>query len=319
MAYNQNVDIHDEVDNFMKQFQHKLDQSLVKERIPYPTASSKAKEKEKQFQRFKEVFKSLQINIPFFEALEQMPVCSKFMMELLSIKKSYQDIEDIHLNTSCSAILQSNIPKKQEDLGSVTIQVTIGKVNVGKALVDLGASVSLVQISLKRRMGGVQLKPTRMSLQLADRFIKYPEGVCEEVLVKVDRFLIPVDFTVIDISEDVEIPLILGRPFMRIVKMEIYMENGKLKVCVDNEEIQFDIFQVMHHLKNKGQCFQIDVLDGICEQPQLDEPLEMSTDFVEEDQIKELIKTLDANRSSLYKKGRKIARVETRYQHCNWN
>ncbi|XP_019436013.1 PREDICTED: uncharacterized protein LOC109342490 [Lupinus angustifolius] len=85
-----------------------------------------------------------------------------------------------------------------------------------------------------RRTGGVQLKPTRMSLQLANRSIKYPEGFAEDVLVKVDRFLIHVDFIVIDISEDVEIPLILGRTFMRTTKMEIETENGKVKIFSTN-------------------------------------------------------------------------------------
>ncbi|XP_019447331.1 PREDICTED: uncharacterized protein LOC109350560 [Lupinus angustifolius] len=246
-----------------------------------------------------ELFKSFQINIPFSEALEQMLAYSKFMKKLLSKNRSYQDAEAIHLNASCSAILQTNIPRKQKDPGSVTISVTIGKVNVGKTLVDLGVSVSLMPLSLLRRIGGVQLKPTRMSLQLVDRSIKY-QGVVEDILVKVDKFLIPLDFTVFDISEDVEIPLIFEGPFMRTTKMEIDMENGKLKVRVDNEEIQFDIFEAIYHPKDKGQCFQLDVLDEICEQTQLDGPLEMPADFVEGDQIKELIKTLDATNEILH-------------------
>ncbi|XP_019438992.1 PREDICTED: uncharacterized protein LOC109344674 [Lupinus angustifolius] len=211
-----------------------------------------------------ELFKSLQINTTFSVALEQRPVYSKFMKEFLSKKRSYQVVEVIHLNASCSAILKSNIPRKQEDLCSVTNPVTVGKVNVGKTLVDLGASVSLIPLPLMRIIGGVQLKPTRMSLQLANRSIKYPEGVVEHVMVKVDRFLILVDFIVIDVSEDVEIPLILRRSFMRTAMMGIYMENGKLKVRVDDVEIQFDIFKALHHPKDKGPYFQIVVLDEIC-------------------------------------------------------
>ncbi|CAL0314085.1 unnamed protein product [Lupinus luteus] len=211
-----------------------------------------------------EIFKTLQINIPFAETLEQMPTYAKFMKELLSKKRRYQEKEVIPLNATCSAILQSNIPHKSKDPGSVTIPVTIGKVSVWKALIDLGASVSLMPLSMMKRIGGIQLKPTRMSLQLADRSIKYPEGVAEDVLVKVDKFFIPVDFAVIDITEDAEIPLILGRPFMRTTKMGIDMENGKLLVKVANEEIEFDIFHPMHLPKDKGQCLQMDVIDEIC-------------------------------------------------------
>ncbi|XP_019433326.1 PREDICTED: uncharacterized protein LOC109340183 [Lupinus angustifolius] len=211
-----------------------------------------------------EIFKTLQINIPFAEALEQMPIYSKFMKELLSKKRSYQEKEVVSLNANCSVVLQENSPHKSKDPCSVTIPVTIGNVSVGKALVELGASVSLMPMSMMKRIGGIQLKPTRMSLHLADRSIKYPKGVAEDVLVKVDKFLISVDFAVIDITEDTEIPLILRRPFMRTVKIGIDMENGKLLVRVADNEIEFDIFHAMHHPKDKGQCLQLDVVEEIC-------------------------------------------------------
>ena len=60
--------------------------------------------------------------------------------------------------------------------------------------------------------------------------MKYPYGVAEDVLVKVDKFIFPVDFVVMDIEEDIEVPLILGRPFMKTAKVIIDVDNGKLKV-----------------------------------------------------------------------------------------
>ena len=63
-------------------------------------------------------------------------------------------------------------------------------------------------------MGLGEVKPTTISLQLADRSIKYPRGVIEDILVKVDKFIFPADFIVLDLDEDEEIPLILGRPFL---------------------------------------------------------------------------------------------------------
>ncbi|XP_019451855.1 PREDICTED: uncharacterized protein LOC109353958 [Lupinus angustifolius] len=223
---------------------------------------------EEQFAQFIEIFKILQINIPFSEALEQMHTYSKFMKELLSKKRKHQEKEIIQLTATCSVILQTNVPHKLKDPGSVTIPVIIGEVSIGKALVDLGASVSLMPLSMMRRIWGLQLKPTRMSLQLAYRSNKYPKGVAEDVLVKVDKFVIPIDFDVIDISEYVEIPLILERPFMRTTKMGKDMENGKLIVRVEDDEIHFDIFKAMHHPRDKGQHFQIDILEQIyLEQP----------------------------------------------------
>ncbi|XP_019421222.1 PREDICTED: uncharacterized protein LOC109331253 [Lupinus angustifolius] len=204
-----------------------------------------------------------------------MSIYSKFMKELLSKKRSYQEKEVVSLNATCSVVLQANIPHKSKDSGSVTIPVTIGNVSVGKALVDLGSSVSLMPMPMIKRIGGIQLKPIRMSLPLADRSIKYPKGVVEDVLVKVDKFLIPIDFAVID------------KVFMRTAKMGIDMENGKLLVRVADDEIEFHIFHVMHHPKDKGQCLHLDVIEKNCaEHPQPDKSSEMQENRVEEEIIK---------------------------------
>ncbi|XP_019433745.1 PREDICTED: uncharacterized protein LOC109340493 [Lupinus angustifolius] len=228
-----------------------------------------------------------------------MPTYSKFMKELLSNKRSYQEKEVIQLNAICSAILQTDIPHKLKDPGSVTILVTIGEVSIGKALVNLMSTVSLMSLSIMRRIGELQLTPTRMSLQLADISIKYLEGVAEDVLVKVDKFLILVDFAVINISGDVEIPLIMGRPFIRTTKMGIDMENGKLIVRVENDEIRFDIFKAMHHPRDKGQCFQIDNLEEICsEHPLPDNSWEMQELNLEDGENEQLVRNVSDNQIS---------------------
>lgn len=231
--------------------------------LPYPHAPTR-KDKERQFARFMEIFKRLQINIPFSEALEQMPTYAKFMKELLTKKRKFIEEETIELDASCSAIIQKFIPQKSKDPGSFTLPVTIGSVSVGKALLDLGASINLMPLSMLRRIGELEVRPTRMQLQLADRSIKYPHGVVEDVLVKVDKFMFPVDFVVMDMEEDIEVPLILGRPFMKTAKVIIDVDDGKLKVRVQDEEVNFDVFEAMQHPSDKGQCFKIDGLDEIC-------------------------------------------------------
>ncbi|XP_020235394.1 uncharacterized protein LOC109815165 [Cajanus cajan] len=179
--------------------------------MPYPPAPSK-KDKEKQFARFMELFKKLQINIPFSEALEQMPTYAKFMKDLLTKKRKFIEQEIIELEAGCSAIIQKNLPPKFKDPGSFTIPITIGDLSVGRALLDLGESINLMPLSMLDRVGQVVVKPTRMTLQLADRSIKYPYGVIENMLVKVDKFIFPADFVVMDMEEDSVIPIILGGP-----------------------------------------------------------------------------------------------------------
>ncbi|XP_052729898.1 uncharacterized protein LOC108327226 [Vigna angularis] len=206
----------------------------VEKPLPYPQIYSR-KDKEKKFGRFMDIFKQLEIKIPFSEALQQMPVYAKFMKELLTKKRKYIEEETIEVQGNCTAIIQKLLPPKFKDPGSFTIPCTIGKLAIGKALIDLGARINLMPFSLFEKIGELELKPTRMSLQLADRSIKYPLGVVEDVLVRVDKFVFPVDFVIMEMEADVEVPLILGRPFMKTARVLIDVDDGKLKVRVEDE------------------------------------------------------------------------------------
>ncbi|CAJ2640904.1 unnamed protein product [Trifolium pratense] len=228
--------------------------------LPYPHAPSK-KDKERQYARFLDIFKRLQINIPFAEALEQMPTYAKFMKEILTKKRKFDDDEVIQLDASCSAIIQRTLPTKEKDPGRVTLPVTIGNVNVGKALIDLGSSINLIPLSVIKRIGGLDVTRTRMTLQLADKSITRPSGMAEDVLVKVDKFMFPIDFVVMDIEEDDDVPLILGRPFMKTARMMIDIDDGVMKVRVQDEEVSFNLWEAIKHPNEKDICFKLDATD----------------------------------------------------------
>ncbi|XP_020231904.1 uncharacterized protein LOC109812366 [Cajanus cajan] len=143
------------------------------------------------------------------------------MKELLTKKRKLSEDGTMELEAGCNAIIQKSLPQKSRDPGSFTLPVTIGNLSVGKALLDLGDSINLMPLYMLQRIGDVEVKPTRMTLQLTDRSIKYPHGIVEDLLVKVDKFFFPVDFVVMDMEEDFEVPLILGRPFMKTAKVII--------------------------------------------------------------------------------------------------
>nr|KYP68171.1 hypothetical protein KK1_021791 [Cajanus cajan] len=188
------------------------------------------------------------------------------MKDLLTKKRKFIEQEIIELEAGCSAIIQKNLPPKFKDPGSFTIPITIGDLSVGRALLDLGASINLMPLSMLDRVGQVVVKPTRMTLQLADRSIKYPYGVIENMLVKVDKFIFPTDFVVMDMEEDSTIPIILGRPFMKTARAIIDVENGELKLRVQDEVITFNVFEATTLPNDKGACFRVDVLDEVvCE------------------------------------------------------
>ena len=105
---------------------------------------------------------------------------------------------------------------------------------MGKVIVDLGASINLMPLSMCRRIGNLSVTPTKMTPQLVDRSIFRPYSVVEDVLVKVHQFTFPVDFVLMDIEEDSDIPLILGRPFMLTTKCVVDIGNGNLEMGVED-------------------------------------------------------------------------------------
>lgn len=153
-------------------------------RVPYPQRLAKQKD-DKQFSKFLEVFKKLQINIPFTEALEQMPSYAKFMKCIFSRKRRLDEFETVALTEECSAVLQRKLSPKLKDPGSFTIPCTIGKMEFNKCLCDLGESINLMPLSVFNQLGLSVPRPTNISLHLADRSVTYPRGIVEDVLVKV--------------------------------------------------------------------------------------------------------------------------------------
>ncbi|KAL8104388.1 hypothetical protein AgCh_028553 [Apium graveolens] len=180
---------------------------------PFPKWLQKQK-LDKQFAKFLEVFKKLHINIPFVEALEQIPSYAKFMKGIFSRKVKLDDLETISLREECSVVLQQKLPLKLKDPGSFTFPCTIGNLSFDKCICDLGASINLMPLSIFKKLGLPNPKPTYMSLQLVDRSITYLRGIVEDVLVKVDKLIFPADFVILDFEEDKKIPIILGRPFL---------------------------------------------------------------------------------------------------------
>ncbi|XP_028246712.1 uncharacterized protein LOC114424043 [Glycine soja] len=150
----------------------------------------------------------LEITMPFGEALQQMPLYAKFLKDMLTWKNKYIHSDTIVVEGNYSVVIQCILPPKHEDPGSVIIPCSIGEVSVGKALIDLGASINLMLLSMCQRLGELEIMLTRMTLQLAYHSITRPYGVIKDVLVRVKHLIFPAYFVVMDIEEDADIPLI---------------------------------------------------------------------------------------------------------------
>ncbi|XP_076897093.1 uncharacterized protein LOC143550301 [Bidens hawaiensis] len=217
--------------------------------IPYPNRLKKEK-MEAQYGKFLELFKQLHINIPFIEAISQNPKYAKFLKDALTNKRKLEELSHVTLNEECSAVLQNKLPTKKTDPGSFTTPFLIGDIFVSNALADLGANINLIPYAVFSKLGLGEPKPTRMSIQLADRSVKYPRGIVENMLVKIDKFVFPVDFVILDMDEDKFVPLILGRTFLETVRALIDVCTCTLTLRVEDEEVTFDIGRSMKHPKH---------------------------------------------------------------------
>ena len=160
----------------------------------------------------------MKVNIPLLDMIKQVPTYAKFLKDLCTLKRGFNVNKKAFLTEQVIAIIECKTPVKYKDLGCPTISINIGGTCVEKAPLDLGASVNLLPYSMYKKLVLGELKPTSITLSLANRSIKIQKGAIEDVLIQVDKFYYPVDFVVLD-TELVavganHVPIILGRLFL---------------------------------------------------------------------------------------------------------
>ncbi|GJV47453.1 hypothetical protein Tco_1437665 [Tanacetum coccineum] len=141
---------------------------------------------------------------------------------------------------ACEASYINNaIPRKEKDPRSFTLPSFINDFCFDNALVDLEASVSVMPLSTYLNLGLGELAHTRLTVKLADRTVKYPKGIAKNVLVRIGKFTFPIYFIILDMPEDIKVPLILGRPFLSTARAKIDVYKRKITLRVGEEKIVF--------------------------------------------------------------------------------
>ncbi|KAI5313288.1 hypothetical protein L3X38_042462 [Prunus dulcis] len=227
-------------------------------------------------------------------------------VKLNTYKRKYGPNEKVMVFENVSALLQRKLPPKLKDPGSFSINMTIGDKLVEKAMLDLGASINLIPYSVYLQLGLGGLKATTISSQLADRSVKYPRGIVEDILVQVDKLILPADFVVLDMEEaplhDHELPILFGRPFMATAKAIIDVQNGLLTMTVLGETVQFKVFESLPHPSSSIDCCSIYMLDSLVFSKfllgQSNEPLQyvlsQSQNDFDEEVLMEMVPALEA-------------------------
>nr|GEU64009.1 reverse transcriptase domain-containing protein [Tanacetum cinerariifolium] len=239
--------------------------------IPYPSRMQDQKLYDKasnQREKFSQIFKDLNFNISFSDALILMPKFGPSIKSLLTNKDKLYELARTPLNEHYSTVLLKKLPEKLGDPGKFLIPCDfLGKAQC-LALADLGASINVMPLSVWSKLSLPDLTPTCMTLELADRFISRPVRVAEDVYVKVGSFHFSANFIVVDFDADPRVPLILGRSFLKIRRALVNVFEGELTLRVGKEAITFNLDQTSRYLAkyNEMTAKRIDVIDMACEE-----------------------------------------------------
>ena len=206
----------------------------------------------------------MKVNIPLLDMIKQVPTYAKFLKDLCTVKRGLNVEKKAFLIEQVSAIIQCKTLVKYKDPGRPIISVNIGGTCVEKALLDLGANVNLLPYSVYKQLGLGELKPTTITLSLADKSVKIPKGTVEDVLVQVDKFYYLMNFVVLD-TEPVAVganyvPIIFGRPFLATLNAIINCRNGVMQLTFDNMTLELNIF----HLSKKHVHPEEEDLNEMC-------------------------------------------------------
>ncbi|XP_059289235.1 uncharacterized protein LOC132042719 [Lycium ferocissimum] len=172
------------------------------------------------------------------DAVKEMPGFAKYLKDLLTKKKTVQH-ETLSLTHTMSAIISTTTIQKNEDPGAFTIPCSVRYHDFASALCDNGASINLMSLSIHKQSHLGMPRPTIMRLQMADRSIKRPVSVVDDVLVRVGKFMFPVDFVILDCVVYRDIPIILGRPFLATGRALMDSEKNEIKFRVNDKEVTF--------------------------------------------------------------------------------
>ncbi|GJT11838.1 reverse transcriptase domain-containing protein [Tanacetum coccineum] len=179
-------------------------------------------------------------------AIKGMLNYGKFLKELVSNKHKLEQISSAFLSDESSAMIQNKVPPKLRDPRSFFIPCTFGKTFSCNALADLGASINLIPYSIYSKLTLETLKPTKMSVRLADRLFQYPIGIAENMLIEVGKFTSPVDFLILKMEEHSKVPRILGRPFLHTADTKdfdaLLDEGSKILYSIEGTPLEEKIF-----------------------------------------------------------------------------
>ena len=216
------------------------------------------------------------------DAIQMMPYRRSLTKGLISDKIT-GDSELLMVSKECTAILQNGPIKKLDDPSKFVLSIQIGKTVFACSLCNLGSSVNLMPYSVAKRLGFTDFKPTRISLVFADRSVKSPVGILEDLHVRVGNTFVPTDFVVLEVEEEPRDPLIMGHPFLCTAGAIIDVRQGRIDLHLGDIAMKFEMNKLLKKPMLDAQSYTVEDEDqalfpqeGMIEEILTNDPLELA-------------------------------------------
>ncbi|XP_072071908.1 uncharacterized protein [Arachis hypogaea] len=237
----------------------------VAQPIPFPTLARKAKKCVELDPTMVKMFKKVEVTIPLFDAIHQVPKYVKFLKDLCMNKDRIHELETIPLESSISALMGA-ILEKCVDPGPCLVSCVIDGVQFIDCMCDFGACVSIMPLSVYLLLKLPPLKRSAARFILADKSIITVSGIAEDVLVNIKGLIFLIDFHIIEmpLSESERASsILLGRPFLRTSRFKLDAHSGTYSFEIDGRVVSFSLEKVMRHPPENHSIFRCDLIDNI--------------------------------------------------------
>ncbi|GJY33957.1 RNA-directed DNA polymerase, eukaryota, reverse transcriptase zinc-binding domain protein [Tanacetum coccineum] len=206
--------------------------------IPFPNRLKQHAE-EALVHKTMESLKKIKMNQTLLKEIRQTDNYPKYMKDLVANKQLTEDNDEVRMSPRCSALLQNQLPLKENDPGSFILPCSIRRLDFNNALADLSTSISIIPFSMFKRLGIEKLEPINMVIEMADDTKCIPKGIVKNLLIKIDKFILPVDFVILDMIEDFRMPVISGRPLLATAHAKVDIFRKTISLEVGNEKVIF--------------------------------------------------------------------------------
>nr|GEU46774.1 hypothetical protein [Tanacetum cinerariifolium] len=230
-------------------------------KVPPPPAQKYKPSPQREFDVHKR--DPLHLNIPYPSRMlkqKQQEKDEKMLKALLSNKEKLQELANTPLNENCSVVILKKLPEKLGGPGKFLILCGFSELKC-KALVDLGARINLMPLSVWKKLGLPELIPNRMTLELANRAIYTPAGIARDVFLPIGKFTFLVDFVIVDYESDPRVPLILGRHFLRTARALIDVHGEEMILRDGDERLTLNMRHDTSSYSNQPQKESINLIN----------------------------------------------------------